>query len=264
MNSYLRLIRCFVSNSIIRELEFTVNFFLQFLGYLLWFVFTIIFFNIIYSHTQSINGWTIHQTHLLIATNQIIIYLYQAFFAKNMRGFPGLVEKGMLDYFLTKPIDIQFVLSLRYFDIKAILLLPIPVLLLGYSIISMNLKVSLIQIILFVLFTLLAVILRYLLSFCIMMPAFFLVRISALHAIQNEFLQYAAYPAGIFHGRTRFLFSFMVPVLLVANLPVSFILKTLENQNFLAGFAILYIPVLFLVSRKCFGFCLRSYTSASS
>jgi len=264
MKKYISLWQCFLKNSVIREMEFSTNFLLQLVGHLLWFVFTLLFFNIIYLHIKSINGWTIHQTHFLIATNQIVIYLYQAFFGRNLSRFPRLIRSGDLDHFLIKPIDIQFISSVRYVNIRPILLLPAPIFLLFYSLIQMNLHPSLSQIIVYILFLFGGITIRYLLGFSIMMLSFIFVEISALYSIQNDFLNYASYPVSIFKAFPRFFFSFLVPVILIANLPASIILQTIKNYQLLALYMIFYILIIFFISRKLFYFCLKHYSSASS
>lgn len=264
MNRYFALWRHFINNCLRREIEFSANFLLQLFSNLLWFIFTIFFFNIIYSHIKAINGWTKYQVYFLIATNQIIIYLYEALFAKNLNRFPIFIRYGELDHFLIKPIDIQFISSVRYFDIKPILSLPAPFYMLVYSLTNMNLSVSFLNFLLYLLLILCGVILRYVLGFSIMLLSFVFIEISALHALQNEFLKYASYPASIFKNLSGLIFTFIIPVVLIANLPTSSILQTIKNYQTLIPFAIFYGIFIFYFSRRIFFYCLRNYSSASS
>ncbi|HEC78500.1 MAG TPA: hypothetical protein ENI34_05075 [candidate division WOR-3 bacterium] len=264
MHKYRILLWRFIKNSVIREMEFSINFLLQLISNTLWFFFTVLFFDIIYHHIKTINGWSVHQTYFLVATNQIIIYLYQSFFAQNFNKFPRLIRTGDLDHLLCKPVDVQFICSVRYFDVKSFLLLPIPCYFLIHSLSQMKLVPSSGQIIMFTIFVLGGVILRYLLGLSIMLLSFLFVEVTALYWMQSEFLRYASYPASIFKNGSRIFFTFLIPVILIANLPAAVILKTIENYQILALFTIFYIFIGFFISRKLFYLCLKGYSSASS
>lgn len=264
MKRYFAIWRHLIKNCVVRETEFSVNFLLQLFSNFLWFIFSIFFFNVIYHHVRVINGWTSYQVYFLIATNQIIIYLYEAFFAKNLNRFPILIKYGELDHFIIKPIDAQFMISVRYFDIKPILSLPIPIYILVFSLRHMTLNVSFLNFSLYLLLILLGVTLRYVLGFSIMLLSFIFVEISALHALQSEFLKYASYPAGIFNNLSYMVFTFIIPIVLIANLPAASILQTVKNYRILTMFAVFYGISFFYISRRIFYYCLRNYSSASS
>jgi len=261
---YFSVFYVLFQNSISRELQFNFNFVLQFIGNILWLLFSLLFFYIVYQHTNSINGWSIHQTFFLVNLNQFIIYIYQMFFARNINQLSEIVRMGTLDNYIIKPIDLQFLISFRYIDLRPLFMLPLPLFIMMYIIKTNGYNFSFMDFILSIVAIIMAIIIRYSIGFIIGSFAFLFTRIYALNALQNEFLKYAGYPASIFRGVKEKIFTFIIPVILIANLPASFVLKLLENKEVLLLYSFFYSIFLFFLSRLIFYKMLEKYTSASS
>ncbi|NIA22701.1 MAG: hypothetical protein GWP03_00815 [Proteobacteria bacterium] len=261
---YIYLWFSFFKISFSKEVEYRMDFLLQCLGYFLWFLFTIIFFKIIYSHVSSIGGWNFYQTLYLIGINQIIIYIYQGLFLRNFSNFSLLVRKGELDHLLLKPIDLQFISTLRNIDIRAFFLLPFPIILIFYSTshLQLNLSFSSYFLLLFLIF--LGLLLRYIIGFFIVIFAIWMGNVSSLSALQNEFLKYAGYPASIYKGASAIIFTYIIPIVLIANLPAGVILGKLKNPAEMVIYTILFTLIVFFLVRIFFYKAIKYYSSASS
>ena len=82
-------------------------------------------------------------------------------------------------------------------------------------------------------------------------------------------ITFSRYPMEIYTGPLgrplRSLFTFVVPVLIVVNIPARVLVWPLEKQNWpLAAFALLAAAACMAVSRWVFQMALASYRSASS
>src|SRR3954468_16384561 len=108
-------------NSVAREMGFKSNFILWIVVELLWFGLQLAFFNVIYSHTDSIAGWSRWEVVLLVGASHFIQQLFQAFFLTNCVGLSELVRTGKLDFLLLLPINTRFVVSLRQVDLGGFL-----------------------------------------------------------------------------------------------------------------------------------------------
>ena len=80
---------------------------------------------------------------------------------------------------------------------------------------------------------------------------------------------FSRYPMEIYHGTwgtpLRQVFTFVIPILVVINVPARLMAKPLEtDQAYLAIFAILAAILSLLFSRWVFKQALKSYRSASS
>src|SRR3954453_3576135 len=107
-------------NSLIRSMSFKVNFILWMLVGVLWFVGQIVFFSIIFANVDRIVDWTKWEVVLLVGTHQIIAQIFQAFFFVNIANIPELVRTGKLDSLLVLPVDSQFAVSTKQFELDSI------------------------------------------------------------------------------------------------------------------------------------------------
>src|ERR1044072_6994402 len=96
-----------------REMGFKSNFILWIIVELLWFALQLAFFNVIYSHTDTIAGWSRWEVVLLVGASHFIQQLFQAFFLTNCVNLSELVRTGKLDFMLLLPVKHRLLLSLR-------------------------------------------------------------------------------------------------------------------------------------------------------
>ncbi|MCE9542421.1 MAG: ABC-2 family transporter protein [Verrucomicrobia bacterium] len=70
-------------NSLIREMNFKLNFLLWMLVEVLWFMGQIVFIEVVFSYVGAIGGWSKWEVVLLIGTHQLIGQVFQAFFYRH-------------------------------------------------------------------------------------------------------------------------------------------------------------------------------------
>ena len=243
-------------------MEFRGNFAIQVAGNLLRLGITILFFHIIFLHTATIGGWDIHTTLLLVAVNQLVNNLYNAFFSINITQISDYVREGTLDFILVKPVDPQFFTTFRYVSFSALFSLIFPLLIISYLTTTGNITFSLPIFSLFLLLLLCGVAIRYAFGLAVMTLSFWVTEAYALHTLYSEFFSLSEYPAVIFRGGWQIFFTFIIPIIVVANFPVMAVTQALSTTALL--FALGISALLLLVTRKFFHFALRNYCSASS
>src|SRR5256885_4872886 len=121
MRRYIEIYSIMLRNSLIRDLSFKANFLLWMVVEILWFCGQIVFFSIIFGNVDHIGDWTKWEVVLLIGTHQIIAQLFQAFFFVNLANIPELVRTGKLDSVLVLPVDSQFAVSSKQFELDCII-----------------------------------------------------------------------------------------------------------------------------------------------
>jgi len=243
-------------------MEFRGNFVIQIAGNLLRLGITILFFGVIFLHAPTIGGWDIHTTLLLVAVNELINNLYRTFFSINITRISEYVREGTLDFILVKPIDPQFFTTLRYVSFSALFSLVFPLLIIFYLVAAGNITFSLPIFALFLLLLLCGVAIRYAFGLAVMTLSFWVTEVEALHGLYSEFFSLSGYPAVIFRGGWQFFFTFIIPIIVVANFPVMVVTQMLSSTAIL--FAVGLSALLLLITRKFFHFALRNYCSASS
>ena len=258
---YLRLWLFFFRNCLIREMAFRGNFFLQMLGNLLWFIINIAFFRIIYLHSPTIGGWKLPQTLILVSTAQIINYLYSGL-AVGIHNMNDYVERGTLDFILLKPVDSQFLISMRYVNWRSLISIVFPVALIVYVVLTNGIEIAPLSLLLYLVLLFSGFLLQYSLGFIVMTTAIWFVSADALYSLYSQIADLARYPLSIYRGGVRILFTFVIPIILIANVPALSLLGEL-SFDFVA-LAISISLLFFLLSRKFFAFALSFYCSASS
>lgn len=103
----------FLRMSWMESMEYRLNFLLRIFVELLWYATQLSVFEVLYVHTSSIAGWEIQDVRVFMGTLFMLDCVWMTFFNENFDKFSELVKRGDLDLLLTKPIDAQFMISLR-------------------------------------------------------------------------------------------------------------------------------------------------------
>lgn len=116
VRSYLRVVATFARNSLVRDMTFRGNFLIDVFTSMGWVAMNLAFYVLIFEYTSMIGqntGWGKYPFLLFFATALLINSLVQAFFMTNADELSDLVRTGSLDFVLLKPMDTQFLVSLR-------------------------------------------------------------------------------------------------------------------------------------------------------
>ena len=130
---YLRVLRTFLVNSLVREMQFRGNFVIELLTHAFWFTMQVVLFRVIFGNVSTVNGWSRGEYFGFMATAMILNALMEAFFVPNLANLSEMVRTGGLDFALLKPIDTQFLVSFEKLDLGAFVQLLLPSGLLAYS-----------------------------------------------------------------------------------------------------------------------------------
>jgi len=265
MKRYLEIYSIMLRNSVIREMSFKANFILWMAVELLWFLGQIIFIQVLFQYVNRIGDWTKWEVVLLVGTHQLIGQIFQAFFYVNVANIPELVRTGKLDFMLLLPVDSQFAVSTRQFGMDNIVNALVGVGIVIFALAKMHVTPGPIQILLYIPAVALGVAIHYSIMLFLCTISFWIVRAQGLVFGYYNLFNIARYPDSIFgHGIFRFVFSWIIPVIVVANIPARLLGRIFEGpiplMAHLAGAAILALAL----SRAFWHFALRRYSSASS
>ncbi|HAB12484.1 MAG TPA: hypothetical protein DCE47_12425 [Planctomycetaceae bacterium] len=265
----------FVRNALIREMTFRGNFLITVVTRALWFCSQILLFKIIFHNVQHITpGWNEYQYFAFMATGMLINALVEALFMPNMANFSELIRTGNLDFALLKPIDTQFLISFEKMDLAMLNQILLSVGLLIYALSNLptgtEVSVTIGSVALYVLFIVVGVTILYSLMISLASTAIWFGRNQGLYDFWFYITVFARYPRSIYQTATpagdviRFVFTFILPILVVVTVPSRVLLNTLGNQSWLAGIGLAAAGIGLVVSRMIFTWSLRSYRSASS
>jgi ABC-2 type transport system permease protein len=263
LTRYFSLYAAMWKNSVVREMSFKTNFILWIVVELLWFALQLSFFAVIYSHTDHIGDWTKWQVVLLIGTSHLVQQIYQAFFLTNVTQLSELIRTGKLDFMLLLPVNTRFIVSLRQVDlggfVNALTALGVVV----YALKQLAIMPSVGAIFGYALLLVAGILIHYSLMLLLASVSFWTVRAQGIVWGYYSLFNIARFPDAAFRGVFKAVFTFAVPVLLVANVPARLLAQTLRNPSD-AVLVFVMCAVCFVVSEFGWRFALKHYTSASS
>jgi len=266
MRRYLEIYAIMFRNSLIREMSFKANFLLWIVVELCWFMGQMVFIEVLFQYVKEIGDWTKWEVVLLVGTHQLIGQLYQAFFYVNVANIPELVRTGRMDFMMLLPIDTQFAVSTRQFGLDNVVNALVGVAIVGLSLVKLGAHPSALQFLIYLGALGFGIAVHYSIMFFLGTLSFWIVRAQGLVYGYFSLFNIGRYPDSIFgRGVFRFLFSFIVPIILVANVPARVLIHSFSGATLwplaqLAGAAFFVLAS----SRLFWRMALARYTSASS
>jgi len=272
---YLRVFLTFARNSLVRDMTFRANFLIDAVSSISWVMMNLGFYLLIFRYAPSIGegtGWEKWPFFLFLATGLLINSVVHAFFMTNADEFSELVRTGTLDFALLKPIDTQFLVSLVRVEWSALGNFALGLGLLGVSLWQMGYCPSPAQWLLYPLYVACGIAIYYSLMMALASTSVWLGRNLTLLDFWFYITNFSRYPMEIYHGPIgtplRAAFTFVIPVLVVVNVPARLLAWPLDAQSGdawrLAAFALLATLASLAAARWVFQQALRSYRSASS
>lgn len=262
MKRYFKLYLSFFKNCLIREMEFRTHFVLSNLISLSWasvFILTYIF---IFRQTESVNGWTIEQILVLTSLYFLSDRVFDSFFEINFEDFIYMVNAGTLDFYLTKPVQSQFLVSLRRFSFSFLISFVAMAAVAVYLIKRYFWPLPLSNLFLFLIIFASGIIIVYSLWFMILLPVFWWGRASNIQHLFRPFHQLTRIPIDITGPILKPLFTFAIPLAFVATIPAQSLIGTLSPGLIVYG--VFAATALLWLSHRLWLFSLKHYTSASS
>lgn len=272
---YLRVLATFARNSLVRDMTFRANFLMETATSLGWLTMNLIFYVVVFHYTPMLGagtGWGKHEFFLFLSTTYLINGLVQMLFMTNADEFSEMIRTGSLDFALLKPIDTQFLVSFQRIEWSSLTNVAFAVVLAAYALGQLGYVPSLVACGLYVLYVACGVAIYYSLMISLAAASVWLGRNQTLYDFWFYLSHFARYPREIFQGRLgsplRWLFTFLVPVLVVVNVPARFLVQPLAPRTagdwLLPLFAVGACVAGLGLSRWLFNRALVSYRSASS
>jgi ABC-2 type transport system permease protein len=273
--NYLRVFLTFARNSLVRDMTFRANFLIDALTSITWVFMNLGFYTLIFKFAPSIGantGWEQYPFFLFLATSLLINSLVQALFMTNVQEMSELIRTGSLDFALLKPIDTQFLISFTRVEWSAFGNFLVGLALIVYALAKIGYVPGVVPLLLYPLYILCGVAIYYSLMIALAATSVWLGRNMTLLDFWFYLTTFSRYPMEIYKGTfgtpLRLAFTFVIPVLVVVNVPARLLVESLTPQTagdwLLPLFTLLATVVSVAASRMVFNLALRSYRSASS
>jgi ABC-2 type transport system permease protein len=262
LGRYFRLLSIFYRNTLASEMEYRLNFLSNIALSIFWLTWAALTVRVYFYHAQDIAGWNYFQLLVVMGLFFALNGFRQMILEPNLSILSEYVRLGTLDYILTKPVNSQFLVSLRNIGVFN---WSDPVMGLGlvvYALFRLGHVPTLSQLLLFLVTLASAMILLYSFSLIMQTSTFWWVNVERVDALVQGLLETGRFPIHFYRGWLRGLLTVVIPIAFMTTFPAEALLGRLPAWM---GFAAVALAVfLFLLSVYWWKFALRYYTGASA
>jgi ABC-2 type transport system permease protein len=259
---YLKLLAIFLKSNLLVELEYRSNFIAQALLGVFWAGITFISVSVFFLHTDELGGWTYDQALVIVALFTLIDGAIQLVLQPNVNKVIQMIREGTMDFVLTKPVNSQFIATLRYTQYSGFADMATGILILLFAFNRMHYAPDAASLLQFVIMLAAALVIVYSIFVSMATLAFWFVRIDNLTVLFRTLYDTARFPVTTFSGLLRFALTFVLPIAFMTTFPAQAVLGKLDSGAMIAAFAL--ATILFLFSAWFWRRAVRSYSSASS
>ncbi|MBI3522829.1 MAG: ABC-2 family transporter protein [Chloroflexi bacterium] len=262
MRRYLRLFMLFIGVEAQYELQYRANLVANVLQQAMVIVTSVAAVLILFSYTDSLNGWSIAQMLVLLGVYYVVQGMIDLIFRPSVERLMEQVRLGTLDYALLKPINSQFIVTLRHMRLIQLANVALGLVIAVAGVVRLGEGLGALDVLAFIVALATGFVLVYCLLLVIATLSFWFVRVENLLVIYGAFVDAARFPVDIYPGWLRVTLSSVIPIGLAVTIPAQAIAGRLAPESLALMLAAAVAAWLF--SGWFWRRGLRSYTGASA
>jgi ABC-2 type transport system permease protein len=247
---------------IMSDLQYRVNFALQVLQSVLAVTVGLVVFQLVFSNTSELNGWTHSELLAILGVQAVMAGVIHSVIQPNMMRLTEDVREGKLDHALTKPVDAQVLISVREVQLWQAVDIPIGATIIVVALVRIGGDLGVLDLLTFGLALALGAVLLYCFWLVLATGSFWVVRMWFLPELFEGIFQTGRWPVGIYPDWLRFGITFLVPIAFAITVPAEAVTSRLDWQTLV--FAALFTTAAFAFARWFWRFGLSRYTGASA
>lgn len=262
MKAYLKLYKSFFKINLMKSLAYRKNFLLGMFLVSVESLSVLVSVKIVFNHVVDIAGWSFDDMLVLTGIFMITHSLAWIFFKGGVNALDSIINKGELDWFLVKPVDPQFLITVHRLDLEDAARSVVGIAVMAYGLQNAPVFETLRMIPIFLITLLCGQTVLYAITLAVKSISFKSIQGWATNSIFWRFHDLARYPTDIYTGAIRIIYTFIFPLIFIATVPA----KTLTGKfhaSLLVG-AVAAAIISFMISRAIWKAALRTYSSASS
>lgn len=260
MRRYLRLLGVQIRTSALLGMQYRLDFILDALMSLFWTASSLVPLLVLFHNRDSIGGWSWPEALLVVAFFTILSGVIEGGIQPALQNVVEHIRKGTLDFILLKPADAQFLVSTSKFEIWRGVDALAGLGLLIWALATLGHVPTVGQVAAAGALLLGAVVILYSIWIAVVSLAFRVVKVDNLTYLFGSLFDAARWPAPVFRGVLAFLFTFVIPLIVMTSFPALAILGKLEARSLVL--ALLGSGVFAFLARRIWLRSIRSYTGA--
>jgi ABC-2 type transport system permease protein len=214
------------------------------------------------SHTQELAGWSEAQLLAVMGVHIMVGGLIRSTIQPNMVRLMGDVEKGTLDYALTKPEDSQLLVSVREVQIWQSVDVLVGIVVLAVAVARLEGGVGPADALGFGAALVLGGLTIYCFFLILTSMSFWVVRVHETIELFEGVYQAGRWPVGVYPLWLRSTLTFLVPLAVAVTLPAQALTSRLRGAALIVG--AVFAALLLVFTRWFWRTGLRRYSGASA
>ena len=259
---YIRLLGIFYKNSLYTEMEYRANFIVNTIMSLVWFSFAILGLKVFFFHRNQIGQWGYYEALVVVGIYSFFNGFIEAVLQPNMSRIIEQIRLGTFDFVLIKPVNSQFMASLRNLSIWKLADILIGAGICVYALGKLKATPTLPDIALALFFIFNGTVIVYSIWVLMVTTAFWFVRIDNITELFSAIYETGRFPVSVYPGWLRGVLTFVIPIAFITTFPAAAVLGQAKTHLLLV--AIIMAALLFTGSVLFWRLALRHYSSASS
>ena len=259
----LTVVQTYLKLGALNVLQYRANFVFELLGSAIHVAGALLTFGLIFSQTDSLNGWTTDELIALIGIQTLVGGVVGLVVRPSMQQLMENIRLGTLDFMLTKPADSQLLASVQQVNFGAAAGILVGLTVIGTALVRLGETVGALDAAAFVLLVLAGLVIVA--SFLTLLAtfSFWFVRLdNVLVIFQSAFDQAGGYPITIYPAWLRVSLTFLIPVAFAVTVPAESLTGRLTIWTLLGTLAL--AAGFVALSRWFWRFGLLHYTGASA
>lgn len=260
--AYIRIWLASIRYSVVRTMMFRFDFILWVIVDVAWMSVNILVIEVVFSHVESMAGWSKHEMLLLVGISVLIMRLFMTFFMSNLFQVDRNVRMGTFDFYLAQPGNPLFMISTRKIELDGVLNSIFAVGIIVYALRQMEVSPGPVDVLAFCFMIFCGLVVHYSTVVMIVSLSFWIVRIEGVEMGYFTLFDFSRLPRAAVTGVMSLVFVYFFPAIIVSNFPAEALLSgpNIIHLAWLAAMALAW----FAAAVSLFNLGLSRYTSASS
>lgn len=261
MLRYLSLMKDFLKVSFMADIEYRANVAMKVFTDFIWYSAQFFLFEVLFRQVDTLSGWNLDNSRVFLGILFFVDALYMIFFSENLDHFADKVSKGELDLILVKPVNAQFMVSLRKMNSAYILNLFFIVAWIAYAFSRLpNPEWWRLLLLIPMIPCGLAVV--YSVRFIFSLLSIIFTRAENINYVWFQIYKLGTRPDSLYPNWLRYTIMTVIPVAFVASVPSRVVLRLSGTEMILGAFA--GAAFFLFCAHRFWKFTLKFYSSASS
>ena len=258
----IRLLRIFVRVSVLAELQYRTNLYVQIIRSDLSLATGVAGLGVVFSHAPTLGGWRSTDLLVVLGVYYVISGVIRFAIQPAMERLMQDVRTGTFDYVLTKPGDSLVLVSVRATAVWRLIDVALGGCVIWYAMTRNDSLANAWTVVAFIVGLLAAVVTVYAFLVILSTMSFWFVRLENILVIFQSMYEAGKWPVEIYPGWLRAALTFIVPVAFAVTVPAG-ALAGRVGPELLAGAVALAIT-LSVIARRFWFVGLRHYAGASA